>query len=227
MYPKKALEYVEMMTHEIDDLLAKVSPGLVELYEKNPLPDGKTLRQVNEEYKAMKDKNPRAFCKAVFSYGVPVTLVIFVLTIHWIFHSKGNPYVEVIPLVVWTILFMTIGTLLTKKVDKTEKALDVSSSILEGFRRTMEGLDIPENPESIRSLLVTHAVKILDYEAKFDEVRKQNERNVKKILCYGKYLEGHQQIFQAVLDLAWESLGLKFDKARIFDLAKTDSLLKA
>ena len=216
-----------MKTHEIDDLLAKVGPGLVKLYEKNRLPDGKTLRYVNEEYKAMKDKNPRAFCKAVFSYGVPVTLVIFVLTIHWIFHGKGNPYVEVIPLVVWTILFVTIGTLLTKKVDKTEKALDVSSSILEGFRRTMEGLDIPENSESIRSLLVTHAVKILYYEAKFDEVRVQKERQTGEILFYGNQLVGCQDALQAVSALAFKSFGLEFGKAGIFDLAKTGSLLKA
>jgi len=39
MCPKKALEYIEMITHEIDDLLMKMSPDLVELYEaKNHLP---------------------------------------------------------------------------------------------------------------------------------------------------------------------------------------------
>jgi hypothetical protein len=213
-----------MMTHEIDDLFMKVGPELVELYEaKNNLPDGKTLEQVNEEYKkvAKKNKNLRDFLAGLMASGLFLALVIFLLTLFWIDSKKDFPFVGIIPLAVFTILFMIIVTLLTRKVVKAEKTLAVSVSILEKFRTAVEGLDNPENPESIQNLLVTRAVMILDCEVKFDEVRVQKERRTWNVLHYGNFLEKEQKTLQALLDLAWESFGLNYDKAKIFNLARS------
>jgi hypothetical protein len=213
------MEYIEMKTHEIDDLLARMSPELLMFYEvKNNLPGGKTLKQVNDTYK----KNFKKIMNfvLVMSCWLFVTVVI-IISIH--FSNKENCRFGMILFIVWMVLTSIIIFFIKKRSDKIQKESFVLISILDKFRTTVEILDNPANRisdnhsvGSLKEALILQAYWVLDYEMKFDKVRMNKERQTRLIMQYGNVLEEYQKDLQSLLFVVEREFGLEFSKKEIF-----------
>jgi len=180
-----------------------------------------------EYKKAMKeDQKLRVILRAVLSFGLFVALVLSVPTLFWVFNKKVFPFAVIILLVVLVISSVIITNFLTRKIVKNNESLDVSTSILDKFRTAVYGIVSTDymrdnyTVNMIYDILVYHAVRVLDSERQFDEVRMQKGRQTEQILRYGNFLGGCQRQLQSVLVFAWESFGLNFKKDMLFEVAK-------
>jgi hypothetical protein len=209
-----------MKTHKIDDLLVRMSPQLLKFYEtKNNLPGGKTLRQVNEEYKA-NNKKIMTFEYTIYCWMF-VTVVLFLLNN---FFSRGNYHFWFIPMIVWIVFSSAVIILIMKgRYDKAERELGILIPIMEKFRTTVDILDSPVNRisddhcvGSLKEALILKAYWILDYEMKFDKVRMNKERQIRLIMQYGNVLEEYQKDLQSLLFVVEREFGFEFNKKEIF-----------
>lgn len=213
------MEYIEMNTHAIDDLLVRISPELVKLYEaKNNLPGGKTLKQVNEEYKA---KDKKIMTSIHTRYFLLFMTVVIILS-NYSF-NRENCHFWFILLIVWMVLSSVIVFFMNKRDGKIEKENDVLIPILEKFRTTVNILDNPANRisddhsvDSIKEALILQTYWKLDYEIKFDKVRMNKERQTRLIIQCGNVLEEYQKDFESLSYIIEREFGLKFNKREIF-----------
>ncbi len=208
-----------MKTHEIDDLLVRMSPELLMFYEvKNNLPGGKTLRQVNETYKT----NCKKIMPTVYAMSFWLFVTVVIILSNYSF-NKENCHLWFILLIVWMVLSLVIVFFMKKRSDKVEKENDVLISTLERFRMCVDILDSPVNRisdnhsvESLKEVLILQATWVLNYEMRFDVFRTNKERQTKLILLYGNLIEEHQKRFQNMFDVVDKEFGLKFSKDKIF-----------
>ena len=208
-----------MNTHEIDDLLVRMSHELLKFYEvKNNLPGGKTLRQVNETYK----NNCKKLMTSVYTMSFWLFVTVVIILSNYSF-NKENCHLWFILLIVWMTLSLLTFFFMKKRDNKIEKENDVLISILEKFRTTVNILDNPANRisddhcvRSLKEALILQTYWKLDYEIKFDKVRMNKERQTRLIIQCGNVLEEYQKDFESLSYIIEREFGLKFNKREIF-----------
>ena len=208
-------------TIAIDDLLAKVGIDLVEKYERVKLPEGQTLRQVNEEYLGMKISG--SFLQTLI---IVITSAVFglILSIIMIVKFDKNPpvcYLSFLPTIV-SIVFIYLAI---KRADRDAERLKVLVPILTEFRETVTiltgGCWLLNVAERIQYVFLSDlALQIIDAETSFDEVRLGKARETSNIVYSGQKLLELQEGFRKVSAVAESHFGLKFDKGEIFAEAK-------
>ena len=220
---KKALEYIHMTTKTkpIDDLLVKVSPDLVEKYEKINLPEGQTLRQVNEEYLGMKDRGVLPFRVLTSILIMMIVGIVSTFVLEGVFGTpKTISWVTMLPALVLIVLFL--GPIRGKAIRENER-LKVLVPILKEFREVVEALDNPVchsegilSVEFIRNVLIIYAVKLLESERAFDNVRFLPERRPIEIMLCGDSYQKYQEHLRGAFMVASKKFGLEFSRSDIF-----------
>lgn len=215
----------------IDDLLALVSPDLVRKYEEINLkgyddfdpPSGETMKMVNEEYKISKTLASRANRESCKLFSAAIVFMII-----------GAISVLFTKLTIVSSTFLLIGALFMWRsnrwnnvTSKAEGSGNNNARPLKDFRIVIGALKSPVGrtmdeytEKSVRDNFVTHAVRILDTERSFDEVRLQKKRMTYNILHYGNCLEKFQADFQTASIILKAKFGLEFDNTDLFAEAK-------
>jgi hypothetical protein len=209
-------------TIAIDDLLAKVSPELVQMYRAINIPGGPNLSELNEEYKGMKDPS---------TFVLHVALAIFVLMLIGIAGSivlmlcgKLVP-VCLMPALPAIVLMVVVFFPLKKRTERDLKRLRFLTSILEGFRNDMDALNCAGTMvdiftvDSVRMMFVVKATEVLEAEAVYNKVCKSDKSTAEEVWISAARLISSRRELHLAIAIAEKKFGLKYNNSEIFTAA--------
>ncbi len=215
------MKTVEKAGVEIDDLFATVSKELIRSYEKRNLPEGVTLGQVNEEYKAM-DKNPESRILIASLASVFVVMIGGLLALVF---RRHEPLVMLVP----TLLLMVVAVIwvsgpMTKKLMKDKEVLRKLNNTLMEFRNSVGGLNpagenISRYDEvTVREVLVSLAKEVLKSEKVFDIIRLVPNRVISHIVGWGEQTIEQRRKLEETIQTAKDAFGLEFKKKEMDEI---------
>lgn len=206
----------------MNDLLARVSPALLAGYEAKNLPEGRTLKGVNEEQRMLGRKGLTSLFFA-FSWLV-VGFVLFSVLLD---QSVGaRPITEKEHLAITALRAIALGApffFFLSRVFRWDNLQTENGLILKAFREAVEqlrpvGTFETYTESSVRGVLVLLAIKLLGAEEATMEIRRDEKIATEWLARYCSFELQHREEFEQMLKTA-EKFGLTFDKADLFKAA--------
>lgn len=202
----------------IDDLLKVVSPELIKGYEAKNL-DGKTLKEVNDEYELAGkrvDNIPR------------YTILAYIFTLLMI---PGARLLEsgLIPVVLIVFVMLLIAHFSDKRISKFLRVVRINRLVLDTFQQSVDELnqlgvnkEMPvSTSDSVWASLFFLAIRVLEAKSEFlAECKSENPRmeHVQKIIAWE---QDCRRRFNLVF-VATTKFGLNFSKERIYKAAQDE-----
>lgn len=193
---------------------------MIKTYEERVL-GGVTLESVCTEYEGVK-RDPMEYFLKLNKYFLLYTFLV-TMGVAILIERFDLRYIALVIEGIFIVLLIIYFKLCTRKtLNKDREIIHRFEHISDDFMSCVDslnpiGITIPFHSEaSVRDMLVTLAVRILDCEASFDEVRKQDWRDVFGILHLGNFLHSCHADFVKVSNCAKDKFGIEFKKAEIF-----------
>ncbi|MFA7252297.1 MAG: hypothetical protein WC027_00355 [Candidatus Paceibacterota bacterium] len=207
----------------IDDLLGLVDPELVRSYGRNRLSDGMNLAQVNDKYKEVEQK----LVVLARRHKMLLLCVVTMLPISFLASVfMKSPGLGIVLACILALGSKFIDNLYVRAEDRIGTLRHSLVADLKTFRNATEALKSPigrtmreYTAASTRDNLITCAVRILDAEAKLDEVRFMTNRRLHDLVHYSNWLMRCQEE-QKKIEEGIKVFGLKFDRSEIFAEAR-------